>query len=265
MNKINDLYNFPGIVPPDNTSIGRYGAAATMAHGTIPRSWWIAPLLLMAGLLMLETTGIDRAVSDWFFDARTQTFPWRHAYLFDTMLHHWTKYLVILITCIIAAALGFTYITAALRPWRRLLLFIVLAITLATLTVTVMKQLTDRPCPWDLVAYGGGVPYTRLFTAREPSHARGLCFPAGHAATGFALLAFFFAAHHLRRVTLARAALLAGTFAGIALGMGRVAQGAHFISHVLWSGLVCWLIMVGLYALLMTPRRRTPNTATSPS
>jgi membrane-associated PAP2 superfamily phosphatase len=265
MNKINKLYKDHGMLSPDCASPGlsgaQYAEAVTTAHGAIPRSWWIAPMLLLAGLIMLETTGTDRAVSDWFFDAGTQTFPWRHTYLLDTVLHHWTKYLVVLITCVIAAALGFTYLAAPLRPWRRLLLFLVLAITLSTLTVTVLKQLTDRPCPWDLVGYGGGVPYTHLFATREPSHARGLCFPAGHAATGFALLAFFFAAYHQQRIALARTALLVGTFAGIALGIGRVAQGAHFVSHVLWSGLVCWLVMVGLYALLMTPRRRIPDTA----
>jgi membrane-associated PAP2 superfamily phosphatase len=32
------------------------------------------------------------------------------------------------------------------------------------------------------------------------------------------------------------------------LGYGRVLQGAHFPSHVAWSGLLCWIVMVALYA-----------------
>ncbi|MDH4151217.1 MAG: phosphatase PAP2 family protein [Betaproteobacteria bacterium] len=231
----------------------------------LQRSWLIMPLVLLVLLVALESTDIDRTFSHWFFDPVTQTFPWRHSFLLDSVLHHWVKYAVMLVACITAAMLLFTWIVPALRPQRALLLFVVLAMTLAPLTVTTLKQVTDRPCPWDLVGYGGDVPYTHLFSAREPSHARGLCFPAGHAATGFALLAFFFAAHHRRRVTLARAALLAGAVAGFALGMGRVAQGAHFVSHVLWSGLVCWLVMVGLYALLLMPRMRIPVAATSTS
>lgn len=217
----------------------------------IPRRWLIAPLLLLAALLALETTGTDLAISHWFYDAAARTFPLRHAFLLDAVLHHWVKYVVILATCVIAAAYTFTFLAPALRNQRRLLLFLALAMALAPLAVSALKQATDRPCPWDLVDFGGDSPYTHLFEAREQAHGRGLCFPAGHAATGFALMAFFFAAHHQRRPALARAALLAGTLAGLGLGVGRVAQGAHFLSHVLWSGLICWVVMVGLYALLI--------------
>lgn len=210
----------------------------------------------------MEFTGIDRTVSRWFFDTATQTFPLRHSFLLDTVLHHWAKYLVILITFVVAAMLAFTYLVPALRPQRRMLLFILLAMTLAPLTVSAMKEVTNRPCPWDLIEYGSNEPYTHLFDAREQHHAKGLCFPAGHASTGFALMAFFFAAHRERRSALARAALLTGVLAGIVLGIGRIVQGAHFVSHVLWSGLVCWLIMVGLYALLMARDEQTPEVVT---
>ncbi len=220
----------------------------------LPRIWLLAPLALMAVLIAIEGTGIDRAVSHWFFDGSTRNFPLRQTFLLETVLHYWTKYSVILVTCLFAAAVGFTYLAPALRPRRRLLLFIALAMTLAPLTVTAMKQVTDRPCPWDLVEFGGAVPYTHLFETRGQPHARGLCFPAGHASTGFALLAFFFAAHREGHHRLARAALLAGLLAGLALGLGRIAQGAHFVSHVLWSGVVCWLVMVGLYAAVFRLR-----------
>lgn len=216
----------------------------------VPYGWLLAPLTLLVILLALEGTNIDRQVSLWFFDSTTQSFPWRYSFLFETVLHHWVKYAVILATCIAAAILLFTWIVPALRPQRSLLLFVVLAMTLAPLTVTTLKQVTDRPCPWDLADFGGSVPYTHLFEGREQPHAPGLCFPAGHASTGFALLAFYFVAWRERRRALAQVALIGGAFAGLLLGLARVAQGAHFISHVLWSGLVCWLVMVALHALL---------------
>ena len=222
------------------------------AEPVVPRRWLIAPLGLLAALLAMETTGIDRAVSHWVYDQGTHAFPLRSSFLFETILHRWAKYSVILGTSVIAAAFVFTYFVPVLHRQRRLLLFLVLAMTLAPLSVTGLKDITDRPCPWDLADYGGGVPYTHLFETRERPHARGMCFPAGHASTGFALMAFFFAAHRERRFALKRAALLAGALAGFVLGMGRVVQGAHFVSHVLWSGLVCWLVMVGLYALLFS-------------
>jgi len=46
--------------------------------------------------------------------------------------------------------------------------------------------------------------------------------------------------------------MLAGSLLlGFALGMGRVAQGAHFVSHNLWSALICWLVVLALYELLL--------------
>lgn len=212
--------------------------------------WLIVPLALLLMLLALDATDIDRTISLRFFDAVTRTFPWRHSFLLDGVLHHWVKYAVILVTCLAAAMLMFTWIVPALRTRRPLLLFIVLAMTLAPLTVTALKQVTDRPCPWDIADFGGSVPYTHLFEQRTQPHAAGLCFPAGHASTGFALLAFYFAAWRERRRALARIALIAGVASGLLLGIARVAQGAHFVSHVLWSGLVCWLVMVLLHVLL---------------
>jgi membrane-associated PAP2 superfamily phosphatase len=41
----------------------------------------------------------------------------------------------------------------------------------------------------------------------------------------------------------------------MAFGMVRVAQGAHFISHNLWSALVCWLVIFAIYLAIMgTPK-----------
>lgn len=228
-------------------------------RGEIPLAWLYAPLIIAAALIALEFTDFDRIVSNWFFDAGAAVFPLRHTFLFDTVLHHWTKYLVILATCLIIAAYLLSFIAGALQSRRRVLLFLGVALALAPLTVSTLKLVSDRSCPWDLADYGGAVPYTRLFDSQSLPHAPGRCFPAGHASTGFALMAFFFAAHRVRRNRLARGLLIAGVFAGLILGFGRIAQGAHFLSHVLWSGLVCWLVMVGLYALLLA--KPDPNSA----
>lgn len=227
---------------------------ADLAPATVPWQWLMTPLALLAVLLAMEHSRIDLVISHWFYDSALQDFPLRYTFFFDTVLHHWTKYLVILATCMIVAGLLLTWVIPALTRWRGILLFLALAMVLAPLSISLLKLVTDRPCPWDFVEFGGLEPYTHLFQFRGAGHARGQCFPAGHAATGFALLAFFFAFHHQRRHTLARAALIVGVLAGVLLGLGRIAQGAHFMSHVLWSGLLCWLVMVGLYALLFTPR-----------
>lgn len=225
-----------------------------VATETIPWHWLIIPVVLLVGLLSMEKTNIDLVISSWFYDSSAHAFPLRSTFFFNTVLHHWTKYVVILATCMVVATLLLTWVIPALARWRATLLFLALAMVLAPLAVTLLKLVTDRPCPWDFVEFGGLEPYTHLLEFRGRAHARGLCFPAGHAATGFALMAFFFAFHREHRHALARSALLAGILIGVLLGIGRIAQGAHFMSHVLWSGLVCWLVMVSLYAALFTLR-----------
>jgi membrane-associated PAP2 superfamily phosphatase len=208
-------------------------------------------------LLTMEFTNIDRTVSHWFYDNAAHAFPLRHTFIFETVLHHWTKYVVILATSMTIAALLLTWVIPAQARWRSTLLLLALSMALAPLAVSLLKLVTDRPCPWDLMEFGGVEPYTQLFRSRGAAHARGQCFPAGHAATGFALMAFYFVFYRQHRDTLARAALITGLSAGVLLGFSRIAQGAHFMSHVLWSGLVCWLVMVSVYAALFGPQYGT--------
>lgn len=155
-------------------------------------------------------------------------------------------------------------ILPALREQRRLLLFLSLAMTLATAAVSFLKSGSPRHCPYDLIEFGGLEAHLGLFEAARPGHTLGHCFPAGHASAGFCLLAFYFAGHALGRRGLALAGLWGGFGAGMAFGMARVAQGAHFLSHNLWSAGVCWLVILVLYIAIMGPPKGT-ETATAAS
>jgi membrane-associated PAP2 superfamily phosphatase len=111
-----------------------------------------------------------------------------------------------------------SFVVPELKPHRRLLLFLSLALTLAPLAVVLLKAASMRHCPWNLQEFGG------------------------------------FAQHPAPLAVRRRAGLWGGLAAGLALGMVRVAQGAHFFSHNLWSALVCWLVILALYlAILGTP------------
>jgi membrane-associated PAP2 superfamily phosphatase len=63
--------------------------------------------------------------------------------------------------------------------------------------------------------------------------AGGMSFPSGHASMGFYLMAPAFLLFHRRR--LAHSFVLVGLAGGLALGITRILQGAHFPSDVLWS------------------------------
>jgi membrane-associated PAP2 superfamily phosphatase len=215
-----------------------------------PRFDWLLVTLPLAGtaaLLALEATDLDRIVQSWFFDPLTGGFPLRYNTFLEVVLHYWTKYVVALIAGLAIAGFLLSFTVAALRPHRRLLLFVSASIALSTAAVTSLKLVSGKHCPWDLEQYGGLLPYTKLLEPAPPAAASGHCFPAGHASTGFSLLAFYFAGRARCSPRLARAGLILGLSAGLVLGFGRMLQGAHFLTHVLWSGVVCWLVILLLY------------------
>jgi len=218
----------------------------------VPLRWVVVPAVLAMALLVLNaTTDFDRGLARLVFYAPSAGFALRTNFWLDVVMHHWAKYAVVSLGCIVAGSLVLSFVLPTLRPQRRLLLFLTLALTLAPLSVTIGKATSARHCPWDVDEFGGFVPYTRLFEPPSPGVDPGHCFPAGHAATGFALLAFYFAAYARRMRSTARVLLAIGITAGLALGFGRMLQGAHFLSHVLWSGLLCWIVMVMIYMIVM--------------
>jgi len=213
---------------------------------------YLLPALAVAGvLLLLEKTPFDERVSGWFFDARSHEFPLRYNGFLEIVMHHWTKYLVALVGVAAAAGFAITFIVPQLKPARPLFLFMTLALALAPLTVAIFKLFSVRHCPWNLDIYGGFAPHVSLFDAYPNNVEPGRCFPAGHASTGFCLFAFHFLGRTLGHTLLARAGFALGLFAGLGLGLVRIVQGAHFLSHVLWSGVVCWVVIVMLYAKIV--------------
>lgn len=218
-------------------------------------------LLIAAALVAMERTAIDSTISGWFFDPVSGTFPLRYNLAFEIVTHHWAKYVVLLIASATIATLLLSCVMPDLKHRRRLLLFLSLALMLAPAAVSLLKAGSPRHCPYDLADYGGYAAHLNLFDPVPPGQAPGHCFPGGHASGGFCLLAFYFAGRALGSRALSLAGLWGGLAAGILFGMARVAQGAHFLSHNLWAGLVCWLVILALYvALIGSPAVVEPET-----
>jgi membrane-associated PAP2 superfamily phosphatase len=224
-------------------------AMATQRHFVLLH---LVPVLPIAALLfMLEKTAIDDTMSGWFFDRAAGVFPLRYNGFLEIFAHQSMKQLVIVVACCVIAMYLLSFVLRELKPPRRLLLFLSLSLTLAPLAVVLLKATSARHCPWNLLEYGGFAPHLTLFDAMPAGLTSGHCFPAGHASAGFCLMAFYFAARAFDSRRWAWIGLVGGIAMGLALGLGRVAQGAHFLSHVLWSGLVCWLVIVALHYLIL--------------
>ncbi|MDQ8036646.1 MAG: phosphatase PAP2 family protein [Pedobacter sp.] len=215
----------------------------------------LALLLTWPLPLLSEYSGLDVWLEDFFFDMASASFPWRQRYWFEALSHGGLRTLLMLLVALNILALLLALLAPeTLRPilsrrWRqpRLLAYLLLASLSGPLIVGLLKQTTARSCPWDLARYGGQLPYhdlwaEPLFNLAEP----GRCFPGGHSSGGFALLALVPLLQGRRRCQAAAFALMLG----VLMGWSRMMQGAHFLSHNLWSAWVCWAMVILCYAII---------------
>ena len=148
-----------------------------------------------------------------------------------------------------------SFFSEKLRVWRRPLAYLLIASLLSTAVVGLLKRHTNIDCPWDLLRYGGRQQFYGLFTQRPIALAKAACFPAGHASAGYAWVALYF-------FSLSTAprwrwwALGSALSVGLLFGFAQQLRGAHFMSHDVWSLMICWLTALGLYLLMLAPSRR---------
>lgn len=192
-------------------------------------------LLAVAGFLLVWVSRngvLDFAVSRFFFDPASGGFPLRDVALFAVLGHAGLKWLVLSIWASAAVAAVF------MREWRSPLLFFCLTVALTTLAVALLKMASTHSCPWDLRGFGGAADWFPLFD-RTASPGPGHCWPGGHAAGGFSLLAGYFAVrcHHRTAACFVLAAALG---LGVLMSWVQIARGAHFLSHNLWSLWLAW-------------------------
>ena len=225
-------------------------ATRMMASRPFNFTFWLSiPLVTMTLLLIFEPTELDFWITQHFY-IPSQGFFARNDYWLESILHDRAKQLVIGFVMLLALTLLLSPRLAALHPWRRQLTYLLLAISLSTAIVPPLKTLTAIQCPWSLNTFGGNEIFVPLFGEHPQTDKPGRCWPGGHASTGFSLLALFFALRD-RRPRLARSALLAALGFGAVLSAGRMLQGAHFLSHNLWTLLIDWTICLVTYRLLL--------------
>jgi lipid A 4'-phosphatase len=186
--------------------------------------------------LFLLVPQVDLVVSGWFYDPQ-------HGFALNTwapvsFVYHAVPWITWAIALLVAIASAWLFLM--LRPLARLdrkaLLFIVFSTLVGPGLVAnvTLKDHWGRARPTQVEAFGG----TRHFTAAPlpaAECARNCSFVSGHAALGFSLVAFAF----LLPPGKARRGWIAAALGfGMLIGLVRIAQGGHFLSDVVWAGLV---------------------------
>lgn len=122
------------------------------------------------------------------------------------------------------------------------LLLIVIALGPGLVVNGILKEHWGRARPRDVTEFGGDRRFTPAFVISDQCE-RNCSFTAGHPSAGFALAALGYAYVSRRRRW---QVLAAATGFGLLVGLARVAAGGHFLSNVLFSG----IIVIGLTVLL---------------
>ena len=198
-------------------------------------------LVLAAALLVwLSRDGaLDFRLAGAFFDPAAGVFPLKDTPLLAGGGHtalRWVAVLVWLSSVALALAGGRV---AALRSWRASLVFFFVTVAVATVSVTLIRYASAHSCPWDLRIFGGSALWFPLFDAPGPAPGPGRCWPGGHAAGGFSLLAGYFALRDEHQA-LARVVLVLALGLGLVMSLVQMARGAHFLPHNLWSLWIAW-------------------------
>lgn len=207
---------------------------------------------LLSGVLAWDASGLDLPVARLVADAHG--FAARDSWWASTLLHgggRWAAWVVAALLLVVALRTPRSVPRGPDLAERARWLGTML---LCALAVPVMKRWSLTSCPWDLAAFGGVASHVSHWALGTSDGGPGHCFPAGHPVAAFAFLGLYFQwrDHDPRRARLWLAGVLG---AGALFGFAQVERGAHHVSHILWSGWLCWLVFVVASATF----HRTPS------
>jgi membrane-associated PAP2 superfamily phosphatase len=223
-----------------------------MRYGARSDGLWLLATLL--ALLAWDAAGLDLFLVRLF--GTEHGFPWREHWLTARVLHEGGR------------ALGLAVLGAlVVGIWRPLpfardldraerIWWVGIAAACA-LFVLLLKHLSLTSCPWSLSEFGGHAHYVSHWAFGVADGGEGGCFPSGHASSGFALIGGWFVLreHHPRA---ARIWLAAVVVFGLVMGWAQMMRGAHYASHTLWTGWICFALAAGAWHAFAWFRRGRP-------
>lgn len=208
------------------------------------RDLMLYSMLALLCVLAWDFSGLDIPVMQALGDA--QGFSLKTNWWFETILHTKARQLS-----------GLVLVLMVLMVWRPSGWFrelsrlqrveIVAGILWGLLCINLLKRISLTSCPWDLQDFGGPAVYVSHWRWGVADGGDGHCFPGGHASSALAYLALCLP--WLTQATAAarrrgRALLVGVLVLGFILGMTQTLRGAHYPSHTLWTGLICWLVVM---------------------
>lgn len=145
--------------------------------------------------------------------------------------------------------LVFSYFFSSFKKWRPTALTLILTLALGSgfLINGTLKEYWGRPRPKQVTQFGGTQAFRPFYSPNffhQPMPSKS--FPSGHASMGFFFFALAIAGKRLNNKYLRRSGLALALLLGLALSLSRMAQGGHFFSDVLFSGIIMWYVALSM-------------------
>lgn len=127
------------------------------------------------------------------------------------------------------------------RRYRRQALYILLVIVIGPGLVVnlIVKDHWGRPRPMHITQFGGEFEY---LPPLQIGHTPDKSFVCGHCSVGYSFFVLYFLAQNYKLFYFALTLVLAWT-----MGFTRMTSGGHFVSDILWSGYLVFLVAFALY------------------
>jgi membrane-associated PAP2 superfamily phosphatase len=200
------------------------------------------PLLMLSlatllALLAWDASALDLRLAHWF--GGPQGFALRDDWLLSSLLHEGGRRIGWLLVLVLCFAVWWPVGPLVRLSGSRRLQFASTTL-LALLVVFAIKSTSQTSCPWSLAEFGSVAQHLSHWSTLADG-GPGRCFPAGHASTGFAFFGGYFVFRD-SQPGLARGWLVTAIAIGLLFGFAQQARGAHFMSHTLWTGWICWIV-----------------------
>ncbi len=202
----------------------------------------IMAFLCLAAFFILYPEA-DIITSNMLYDAERGGF-WLKNNVVISFIHNAVPWIVyIVITCLLTVLLYCLYHRFKNSKFEkaplRVLLFLMVSLVLGPgLTVnTVFKDNWGRARPSQVMEFGGLKQFTPAFIKTDQCE-RNCSFVSGHASVGFYFLSFAMLFKGKTRMSLSLSSILLGSV----IGFGRIAEGGHFLSDVIFSGFFVYFV-----------------------
>lgn len=130
--------------------------------------------------------------------------------------------------------------------WRKqaIYLIVVMALGPGVIVNLVLKDNWGRPRPRETTLFGGTEAYIKPWLIGN--NKQGKSFPCGHCSMGF-YIAVPYLIWRRKYPILAYSFLGLGVLFGALMGISRMMAGGHFLSDVVWSGIIVWGVALVSY------------------